>query len=622
MNLNIRQNNVVNSKDKNILCLATAAAGKALKNGSKLYTDKGPIKIEDAKVGMQIYGDDGELHKITGVYPQGKKREFLVKFYDDTVISCCNEHLWTFQTREQMIQENREWNTHTLQEIIDRYSLYTEEYGEVVSNIYLPITTPINFPKRHTIVTPYYFGVLVGKGKIKFKNGIPNRYKYNSIEKRRDLITGLIDTCSIEGYPYDLILHSKKIALDVKEILESLGYIVLQEKINKIHNTFYHLKYSSSYPRTIVNIQPTNNYVDMTCISIDSPSKLFVTDNFVVTHNTHTVIERINHLLEDGADPKKIVAFTFTNQAAQEMKKRLGEKAEGMFVGTIHSFANLVCSNANISTRQYIEQERFDKIIEKALKADWCYYPQVDYLFVDEFQDTDSLQYEFIQNMLVKNRFYCGDERQFIYSFRGASDKFIRELATDDDFKKYYLVENYRNPPNFIKFADSFLNSMPKISPPSEPVKQKDGFLDTDCTFNDALEEITWTDDWTGWTVICRTNSEVEEAERRLDEKDIPNVIIKRGDLDIDHMGDLLRQNKVKIMTAHASKGLEFDNVVAVGMKTFNLDERRICYVAATRAMKSLYWCPSIKQYRGKAKGSKHLAGNVFSKTAKKSITF
>lgn len=622
MNLNVRQSNVVKSQDRNILCLATAAAGKALKNGSKLYTKKGPIKIEDAKVGMQIYGDDGELHKITGVYPQGKKREFLVKFSDNTVISCCNEHLWTFQTREQIIQKSKEWNTHTLQEIIDEYSFYIEECEKKVPNIYLPITTPVKFPKRHTIVTPYYLGVLIGKGKIKLKNGIPNRYKYNSITKRLDLIMGLANTCSLERRPCDLILHSEKIASDVKEILESLGDTVRLEKIDQIHNTFYHLRYDAYNPRTIVDIQPTNNYVDMTCISIDSPSKLFVTDNFIVTHNTHTVIERISHLLENGADPKKIVAFTFTNQAAQEMRKRLGEKAEGMFVGTIHSFANLVCANANINTRKYIEQERFDKIIEKALRADWSFYPQVNYLFVDEFQDTDPLQYEFIQNILVKNRFYCGDERQFIYSFRGASDKFIRELATDDDFKKYYLVENYRNPPNFIKFADSFLNSMRKISPPSEPVKKEDGFLDTDCSFNDALEEMTWTDDWTGWTVICRTNSEVEEAERRLNEKEIPNVIVKRGDLDIEHMGDLLRQNKVKIMTTHASKGLEFDNVVAVGMKTFNLDERRICYVAATRAMKSLYWCPSIRQYKGKAKGNKHLAGNVFSKTSKKSITF
>lgn len=75
-------------------------------------------------------------------------------------------------------------------------------------------------------------------------------------------------------------------------------------------------------------------------------------------------------------------------------------------------------------------------------------------------------------------------------------------------------------------------------------------------------------------------------------------------------------------MTIHSAKGLEFPYVVTIGAKVFNQEERRICYVAATRAMKSLYWCPTIRTYKGKAKGKSHKAGNVFSKTSQKSITF
>jgi DNA helicase-2/ATP-dependent DNA helicase PcrA len=82
-------------------------------------------------------------------------------------------------------------------------------------------------------------------------------------------------------------------------------------------------------------------------------------------------------------------------------------------------------------------------------------------------------------------------------------------------------------------------------------------------------------------------------------------------------MGDLLNQNKVKIMTIHSAKGLEFPHVVVVGAKSFNQEERRISYVAATRAMESLYWCGTIRTYRGKAKGNSHKAGDVFSKDKK-----
>ena len=150
----------------------------------------------------------------------------------------------------------------------------------------------------------------------------------------------------------------------------------------------------------------------------------------------------------------------------------------------------------------------------------------------------------------------------------------------------------------------------------------KDGFLDTECTFYDAAEEMSWTKNWVGWVVLCRANSEVEAVEAYLTKQNIPNVIVKRGDLDLEHMGSLLEENRVKIMTIHASKGLEFDHVVVMGAKTFNQEERRICYVAATRAMKSLYWCPTIRTYKGKARGTKHFAGHVMEKSGVKNITF
>ena len=56
-----------------------------------------------------------------------------------------------------------------------------------------------------------------------------------------------------------------------------------------------------------------------------------------------------------------------------------------------------------------------------------------------------------------------------------------------------------------------------------------------------------------------------------------------------------MNRNAIKVATIHSVKGLEFDYVVVIGCKNFNLDERSIAYVAATRARESLYWCPPIK---------------------------
>ena len=55
-----------------------------------------------------------------------------------------------------------------------------------------------------------------------------------------------------------------------------------------------------------------------------------------------------------------------------------------------------------------------------------------------------------------------------------------------------------------------------------------------------------------------------------------------------------MREDTVKVLTIHASKGLEQKKVIVVGGKTFREDERKISYVAATRAEEELYWCPSL----------------------------
>ena len=355
---------------------------------------------------------------------------------------------------------------------------------------------------------------------------------------------------------------------------------------------------------------------------IDSDAKNILCLSVSASGKTATLVGRIMRLLDEGVNPSSIVCFTFTNQAGEEMKKRIGEKGTDMFIGTIHSYANKICGIAGVETADYIVEEKFDEIIEEALKIDWTFYPSVDYLFVDEFQDTDPLQFRFINKIPAKNRYFTGDERQFIYQFRGATDKFIRDMFSDDNIKKYFLVENYRNPPNIIRFADSYLDTMPKLSPSTIPIKTKNGHLE-ECNFVDVAEELTWTKDWTGWTILCRTNNELLYVQDYLDKMEIPNVIIKRGDLNLERMNEILKQNKVKIMTIHASKGLEFPNVIAIGCRSFNLDERRISYVAATRAKEALYWCPTVGGGgRKKPEGKKHFAGDVFSKSSKKMIQF
>ena len=60
-----------------------------------------------------------------------------------------------------------------------------------------------------------------------------------------------------------------------------------------------------------------------------------------------------------------------------------------------------------------------------------------------------------------------------------------------------------------------------------------------------------------------------------------------------------MKENTVKVLTIHTSKGLEADNVIVIGAKFYNTEEKCISYVAATRARNLLVWTrtPQKKKY-------------------------
>lgn len=784
-----------------------------------------------------------------------------------------------------------------------------------------------------------------------YDKSIPKAYKLASIEDRYKLIQGLMDTDgsitrSGGRYHVNFTTTSEKLKDDFIEVMGSLGYICTcredkrEEKYTRglaydikinIPNSEKYKLFSLSrkkniaeecinkpqhrkYDRTtIVDIQDLGYEEEMTCFYVDNEKHLFLMNDYLVTHNTSCLTERIRVLIQNGCSPDKIVAITFTSMAAEEMKKRLGDIAEGAFIGTIHSYANSICIANGISTEKYLADAEFDKIIEKVLTIPIKRYFPVTHLLVDEFQDTGSLEYRFIERIPAKNRFYVGDERQCqpagtkvflrngvvkniedirpgdsviwydnnksylsginvrtnsvekkvlrtsvrdfvneelitvttenglksqytpnhicftklkrgeynhavylmcdsnnrfrvgkiplttvnschmnpwrdkmykegctkiwllksfktdkearvleqkisykysipqtcwqldkvswtkedidyiyegldtynsakkclkdyhrdiryplldkeetnvdrnhfacnavseiyainlmpecmevivydttsksrkryetikkveykyisepikvysldvegktyvadgivthncIYGFKGCSDEFLRMCHADVSFTTYYLNQNYRCAPNILSFADSYLNTMDKISLKSEAVKTKNGIVEEDSTLLDAIEELEWTGDYQNWAIICRTNNELAAAVDFLDKRKIPNLSFKKGDLDLVEMEGLLRENKVKVLTIHTAKGLEFKKVIVIGAKTFNEEERKISYVAATRAEQALYCCPTICK-RGKKGRQQNRdmaeAGKIIQQMAKNNIVF
>ena len=70
----------------------------------------------------------------------------------------------------------------------------------------------------------------------------------------------------------------------------------------------------------------------------------------------------------------------------------------------------------------------------------------------------------------------------------------------------------------------------------------------------------------------------------------VPYDTFKRSELNNKELNERMKANTVKVLTIHSAKGLEANNVIVIGSKFYNLEERCISYVAATRARNWLIW--------------------------------
>jgi superfamily I DNA/RNA helicase len=82
----------------------------------------------------------------------------------------------------------------------------------------------------------------------------------------------------------------------------------------------------------------------------------------------------------------------------------------------------------------------------------------------------------------------------------------------------------------------------------------------------------------------------LDEISFFLKKEGVPIDTFKRSELDNNDLGEKMKQDTVKVLTIHTAKGLEANNVVVIGAKFFNIEERCVSYVAATRAKNLLVW--------------------------------
>ena len=77
-------------------CPIPVGRGKALQDEEPVLLERGWTPIGQVRVGDRIFGSKGRLNNVTGIFPQGRRTVYRVRFLDDTEILCDGEHLWSF----------------------------------------------------------------------------------------------------------------------------------------------------------------------------------------------------------------------------------------------------------------------------------------------------------------------------------------------------------------------------------------------------------------------------------------------------------------------------------------------------------------------------------------------
>lgn len=308
---------------------------------------------------------------------------------------------------------------------------------------------------------------------------------------------------------------------------------------------------------------------------------------------TAVLVERVRYLLEHGADPKRVVMITFTNAAAEEMAERLG-RPKGLFIGTIHSYANyLLLSNGN-ETQDLLDNEEFDRLFKRIKHNPDCIKP-VDHLLLDESQDSNEDHFEFLLDMVKpKNYIIMGDHKQSIYRWNGAFPEYLINLSKQRDVTTYQLDENYRNASSILTYAKNIIMVAGyDYRDTSTPMRGVAGKVVPDIEYSPQAIARTFSqmkDGYGEWFILARTNAQIDEIASALQRLGVPYDTFKRAQLDNQELNKKMKENTVKVLTIHTAKGLEANNVIVVGAKFYNLEERCISYVAATRARNLLIW--------------------------------
>ena len=257
-------------ENKGIFMFGCRRFGKALLDSEILYLEDREKMIGNIVVGDKIYDDKGNLVEVVGVYPQGKVTTYRVVFEDGRNVICCGNHQWR-------VNHGGKWHVRSLRSIA----------GLDYKSMSIPVGEALNYPTAKLPVPPSAYASMLAAylggygGDMFFDKYVCKKFLRSSIDQKKDFIENFIRSFRnvVTGEEELTLSH---IDMDVINFVQRMFWA------SGCYAKLEGNKLILSRNRKELKIRSISIYgkEHATCITVDNDSHLFLTTNYIVTHNT------------------------------------------------------------------------------------------------------------------------------------------------------------------------------------------------------------------------------------------------------------------------------------------------------------------------------------------------
>lgn len=325
------------------LITGTTRVGKAQPLYAKVHTTSGWSTMGGLKLGDEVSTPDGGSSQVLEIFPQGKLDIFEITTEDGRKARACRDHLWNLAPTRLVRVDSEAVASPNVTHVRER-SVLTRTTAQLIAmldsglQIALPLPSPVEKPRKLLPDDPYWLGCNLMRGAGNLKE-IPAEFKEASVKQRLELVRGILDhqaSIDLDG-TICCQVPNPKLAKDFQEVIWSIGgYCRVDPDAQIIIRHAFPWTLFSVHPEHTFppawgsrNVQAESvgivsvEYVgqeEAQCILIAHEEHLYITDDYIVTHNTRLFDLLIGQAIVRG-EPVIIIDPKGDHELAENARK-------------------------------------------------------------------------------------------------------------------------------------------------------------------------------------------------------------------------------------------------------------------------------------------------------------